>query len=238
VLIALGAARTWTRNQDWRNERTLWAAAVAVAPGSARVQSEYGRVLAGLAEDAARAGRDGEAQRFYAAARQHYETALQIYPSYWQPMDGLAIVLSLQQRYDEALVLFEKAVRVYPRNFASLTNWGALLWERSLGTAARAAQLRAAGRVAEADELAREAEAGFRLAVEKVDQAIAIRPSYAHAHLIRALLLDDYLHDPGGAIAAFEEVLRLMPLHPQRQAIDDKLARLRALQASPVLERE
>ena len=87
VLIVLGAARTWTRNRDWKNDLALWSAAVEVAPGSARVQTEYGRSLMGLAEDAAQAGRAADAERLYATAQAHYEIALKIYPSYALP-DG------------------------------------------------------------------------------------------------------------------------------------------------------
>ena len=38
-------------------------------------------------------------------------------------MDGLANILSLHQRFDEALVLYERAVQVWPGNYASMTNW-------------------------------------------------------------------------------------------------------------------
>ena len=227
VLILISAARTWTRNRDWKNDLTLWSAAVAVAPDSARVQSEYGRVQMGLAEAAAQAGRTTDAERLYAAAQSHYETALKIYPSYALPMDGLANILSLHQRFDEALVLYERAVQVWPGNYASMTNWAGLLWDRSTRTAARASALREEGKVAEADELNRRADEDVRAAVEKVDRAIAIRPTYAHAHLVRALLLD--ASNPTAAIAEFEEVLRLMPAHPQRPVIEKELLRLKAL---------
>jgi hypothetical protein len=69
--------------------------------------------------------------------------------------------------------------------------------------------------------------------MEKLDRALAIQPSYAHAHLIRGLILDDHRDDAAGAIAEFEEVLRLMPQHPQRPAIERKLIELRAAGASP-----
>ena len=174
-------------------------------------------------------------RRLYRTAQAHYEMALQIYPSYALPMDGLANILSLHQRFDEALVLYERAVKVWPGNFASLTNWGALLWDRSTRTAARASALRAEGRVSEADELGRRADADFRAAVDKIDEAIAMRPSYAHAHLVRALLLD--LGNPTAAIAEFEEVLRLMPNHPQRAVIEKELLRLRAQQSSGTVDR-
>ena len=163
----------------------------------------------------------------------HFETALRIFPSYAAPMDGLATILSLHQRYDEALVLYERAVNVFPRNVESLTNWSALLWERSTGLALEAAALRAEGKIAESDELARQADTGFRLALEKIDQAIAMRPSYDQAHLIRALLLQGYLDNPAEAIREFEEVLRLMPNHPQRAAIENALLELRREIAKP-----
>ena len=143
-------------------------------------------------------------------------------------MDGLATILSLHQRYDEALVLYEKAVKVWPASFVSVTNWAGLLWDRSRRTRAQASALREEGRAAESDDLIRQSDAGFRQAIEKVDQAISMRPSYAHAHLIRALLLDGYVGDRAGAIAEFEEVLRLMPNHPQRADIEKELLRLKA----------
>ena len=232
VLIVMCAARTWTRNRDWKNDLALWSAAVEVAPGSARVQTEYGRSLMGLAEDAAQAGRAADAERLYATAQAHYEIALKIYPSYALPMDGLANILSLHQRFDEAVVLYERAVKVWPGNYASLTNWGALLWDRSTRTAAKASTLRGEGRVSEADALARQADADYREASDKIDKALSMRPSYAHAHLVRALLLDSDLDNPTRAIPEFEEVLRLMPAHPQRPVIEKELVRLRALQSS------
>jgi tetratricopeptide (TPR) repeat protein len=228
VLTMIAAARTWTRNREWKTEFSLWSAAVAVAPGSARVQSEYGRLLMGLAEDNARAGRAADAERQYHAAQAHFETALKIYPSYSLPIDGLAMILSLNDRVDEALVLYERALKAWPGNFATLTNWGSALWERSRRIAARASALRVEGKTAEADEMDRQAGADISQAVEKVDRAISMMPSYAQAHLVRALICVSGLADPTSAIAEFEEVLRLMPNHPQRALIETELARLRA----------
>jgi tetratricopeptide (TPR) repeat protein len=228
ALIVSGGARTWTRNRDWKNELSVWSAAAVVAPRSARVQAEYGRVLMELAENDARAGRTVEAEQRYATAQAHFETALNIYPSYSPPMDGLATILSLHGRYDDALVLFERAVKVWPGSYASLTNWAGLLWDRSRRQAANAAALRSEGKNAEADELARQADAGYRQALEKAERAIAMHPTYAHAHLIRALVLDGYTGDRRGAIVEFETVLKLEPHHPQRAEIVTELQRLRA----------
>jgi protein O-mannosyl-transferase len=229
LLMILGAARTWTRNRDWKAEFPLWSAAVGAAPGSARVHSEYGRLLMDLAEDDARAGRAADAEKLYAAAQAHLETALTIYPSYSLPIDGLAMILSLHDRFDEALVLYERALKAWPGNYASLTNWGAALRERATRTMARASALRVEGNIPAAEGLDRQAGADIRKAVEKIDQALSMMPSYAHAHLVRALLCDGDLANPTCAVAEFDEVLRLMPNHPQRALIERELARLRTL---------
>jgi tetratricopeptide (TPR) repeat protein len=230
VLIVISAARTWARNRDWKDEVSLWSAAVTAAPESARVQSEYGRILLGFAEDEASAGRSEDAKRHYAEAQEHFETALKIYPSYSPAIDGLATIYSLHDRFDEAMALYRRAMAAWPGNYGSLTNWGSALWQRSKRIGAKAVTLRRQGRIAESDALVREADAGFTQASEKIDQAIAMRPSYAQAHLIRAMILETYRGDRTGAIAEYEEVLRLMPNHPQRALIEDQLQRLRTQQ--------
>ena len=104
VVLVLGAVRTTRRNRDWETDSTLWSAAILAAPGSARVQSEYGRLMMGRAEDAARTGRTADAETLYAEARAHLETAVQIYPSYSLPIDSLAMIDSLHNRFDDAMV--------------------------------------------------------------------------------------------------------------------------------------
>ncbi len=228
MLVVAAGVRTWTRNRDWQNEVTLWSAAIEAAPGSARVQSEYGRVLMGLAEAGARAGRTTDAERLYGEAQAHFETALRIFPSYSLPLDGLAMIHSLHDRFDEANVLYGRALEAWPGNYAALTNWGSLLWEKCRRRSARALALRLEGRAADADGVTREADAACRQALEKIDRAIATMPSYAHAHLVRAQILEVYGGDPAGAIAEFEEVLRLAPNHPERALIERELERLRS----------
>jgi protein O-mannosyl-transferase len=227
ILIVLGAVRTVTRNRDWNNEVALWSAAVKAAPRSARVQSEYGRILMAQAENAAEAGRTADAEELYSGARSHFEAALKIYPSYSPAIEGLAMIHSLHDRFDEAIVLYERALQAWPGNFAALTNWGSALWERARRTGARAPALHQQGRIAEANDLIREADDGSQQALGKIDRAIAMMPSYAHAHLIRAMILETYAGDRAGAIAEFEEVLRLMPNHPQRALVESELQRLR-----------
>ena len=228
VVVAAAGARTWARNRDWRDESTLWTAAVAVAPASARVQAEYGRIVMARAEAEAGAGRTAEAEHFYAEARTHLETAVTIYPAYSLPLDSLAMIASLHDRFDEADALYARAMRAWPGNYASLTNWGSLQWERAKQIGSRAMALRREGRVAESDVLVGQADEGFRQARDTIDRAVAMMPSYAQAHLIRAQIMATYSGDIDGAVAEFAEVLRLEPDHPQRTLIESEMRRLRA----------
>jgi tetratricopeptide (TPR) repeat protein len=68
AILAVLAARTWVRNDDWQDERTLYAAAVRVAPDSAKAHHN-------LAVALERAGA-------YDDAIAHYQRALTIYPDY------------------------------------------------------------------------------------------------------------------------------------------------------------
>ena len=144
VVLVAGGARTWMRNRDWKTDSTLWSSALIAAPGSARVQSEYGRLTMGRAEDAARAGRTADAEQLYTAAQAHLETALEIYPSYSLPIDSLAMIFSLHERFDEAMVQYARALKAWPGNYASLTNWGSAL--RGTRNPAEGESVRATGR--------------------------------------------------------------------------------------------
>ncbi len=98
ILLALGAARTWARNCDWRDEMTLYAATAAVAPGSAKAQHNFAVALQ-------RAGRFDEA-----LAR--YHRALVIYPAYASAAFGIGHIFALRGDDDAALEWLQAAVRL------------------------------------------------------------------------------------------------------------------------------
>ena len=225
AIVVAASVRTIARNRDWRDETALWSSAVAVAPASARVQSEYARILLARAEQASAAGRTADAERLYGDAKAHFETAVAIYPAYSLALDGLAMIASEHDRVDEAKALYARALKAWPGNYASLANWASLVWDESQRTRAQAMQFRAEGKIADAEALAHRADAGFQEASGKIDRAVAMRPSYAHAHLVRAMILDSG-GDVSGAIAEFQDVLRLDPNHPQRALIERELQRL------------
>lgn len=97
VLIGLLAAGTWTRNVDWRDDATLLTVTAQASPRSARAQKNAGAIL----------GRAGD----LVAAERHFRRALAIHPDYAPAWKGLATVLRLTGRPDEARLAAERAAR-------------------------------------------------------------------------------------------------------------------------------
>lgn len=100
ALVALFAARTWIRNQDWRDEGTLYAAAVRIAPDSAKAHHN-------LAVARQRAGA-------YDEALAHYRQALRIYPDYASAAFGIGHIATLRGNDDEALRWYTAALSLEP----------------------------------------------------------------------------------------------------------------------------
>ncbi|MCK4412189.1 MAG: tetratricopeptide repeat protein [Candidatus Eisenbacteria sp.] len=94
ALVALGA-RSWTRNLEWRDDGSLFRAAVEAQPRSVKVRANLGTWLV-------RAGELTEAAA-------HYQAALDVLPDYPPALHGLGHVRILQQRYAEAEALLLKA---------------------------------------------------------------------------------------------------------------------------------
>jgi len=103
VVLLAGAIRSRVRVRDWRDDVTLWTAALRVFPeGSARIHSEIGRVLA---ED----GRTDE-------ALPHLEAALALEPTRPEAHSHLGFALLKAGRVSEALPHFRRALELWPEN--------------------------------------------------------------------------------------------------------------------------
>ena len=100
VVLALFAGRTWARNADWRDARTLYDAAVASTPDSAKAHHNLAVALQ----------RDGEME----AALAHYRQALAIYPEYAGAAFGIGHLAMLGGDDAAALQWYQEAVRRDP----------------------------------------------------------------------------------------------------------------------------
>jgi tetratricopeptide (TPR) repeat protein len=100
VVVAL-ATRTLIRNRDWRDDFTLYSAAVKAVPGSAKMHLDLG------------------AEYMYrgqlALARQEYETALRIYPTP-EALEWDGVLESMMGHDQQALRLMQRALSEMGRN--------------------------------------------------------------------------------------------------------------------------
>ena len=96
IIVTALAMRTVIRNRDWRDNFTLFSAAVRAVPGSAR----------------AHAGLGGEYMRRdqLDAASREFQIVLGIYPDFVQVMNSYGIVESRLGHDQEALRLMQKAL--------------------------------------------------------------------------------------------------------------------------------
>jgi tetratricopeptide (TPR) repeat protein len=111
VCLAL-AARTYGRNFDWQDERSLWTSAVKVCPDSARPHFNLGNALSGIP------GRLPEAMT-------EYQAALRIRPDDADAHNNLGNALSRTPgRLSEAIAEFQAALRTRPEDVDALDNLG------------------------------------------------------------------------------------------------------------------
>jgi protein O-mannosyl-transferase len=103
LLVVAGAWRSAARNRDWRDNLSLWAAAVEDAPAaSARAHNEYGRALWA-------AGRNDE-------AIEHLRTALALGLDAADTHSNLGMALLGAGSFEEAVAEFDRALGLWPAN--------------------------------------------------------------------------------------------------------------------------
>jgi len=206
VCLAFGA-RTWVRNLDWRDERSLWASAVAVSPGSARAHNNLGTALP---------VDPGELPEAIA----EFEAAVQIRPDFAEAHNNLgSALLHMPGRLPDAIAEFQAALRLRPDYVEAHNDLGSALLRAPDRLPDAIAEFQAALRI-RPDYAEAHYNLGLALlpmpgrlpdAIGEFQAALDIRPDYPEAHndLGRAYLQEpDRLPD---AIAQFEASLRARP---------------------------
>ncbi len=103
AILAAGAARSLVRVRDWRDDLTLWTAALRTVPeGSARIHGELGRALS-------TAGRASE-------ALPHLRKAVELGPTRAVAHSDLGLALLQSGRPAEAIPVFRHALELWPEN--------------------------------------------------------------------------------------------------------------------------
>ncbi len=206
VCLAL-AARTYARNFDWQDDRSLWSSAVEVRPGSARPHYNLGieleRIPDGLPD-----------------AITEYQAALRIQPDHAEAHNNLAGVLArMPGRLTEAIAEYQAALRIRPDLAAVHYNLANTLARMPDRLPEAIAEYQAALRIRPdyveahanlANALAR-TPGGLPEAIAEYQAALRIQPDRAEVHynLANALArLPDRLPE---AIAEYEAALRIRP---------------------------
>ncbi|HVO59205.1 MAG TPA: tetratricopeptide repeat protein [Dongiaceae bacterium] len=119
AVVAL-AARSALRNRDWRDNYTLFSAAVQSAPKSAKTHANLAYAYL--------------ARNELSSARAELQTALRIYPEYPDTIETLGVVEARSGNQEEALRLFRQALAMSDRtniNYDYMTvNLAAALLDR------------------------------------------------------------------------------------------------------------
>ncbi len=206
LCIALGV-RTCIRNQDWADERSLWASAVAVSPGSARAHNNLGTALP---------LEPGRLPEIVA----EFETAVYIRPDFAEAHNNLGnALLHMPGRQTEAIAEYQAAVHISPDYAEAHYNLGNALLNMPGRLSDAIGELQAALRI-RPDYAEAHYSLGIALlqmpdrlpeAIAQFEAALRGRPDFAEAHYNLGNAL---LNMPGrlpDAVSHYETALRLEP---------------------------
>jgi tetratricopeptide (TPR) repeat protein len=207
LLCLACAARSYARNFDWLDERTLWTSAVNVCPESAKAHYNLGTVLSQVPGQLP----DAIAQ---------FEAALRINPDLAEAHDNLGKALSQTRgRMPDAIAQFEAAVRIDPNLAEAHSNLGNALSRQPGRLPEAIAQLEAAVRInpdfAEAHSNLGKAllQVPGRMpdAIAQFEAAVRINPDLAEAHSNLGTVLSQVPGRLPDAITQFEAAVRINP---------------------------
>lgn len=205
LLLAACAARSGARLYDWRDDYTIFKAALAVAPRSVRSLYNFGAAC----EDR---GKDAEAARVY-------EQAIALWPDFADAHYNLAGVLGRARRWDDAVGHYREAVRLQPANVRFLVNLGHALTAQGNPAEARAVLERAV----ESDPRSAEAYTDLGAACLALGDPRAAARAYGEAAHIdpgsadyqrNLALAEDQAGDHAAAAEAYRRGLLLRPGDP------------------------
>jgi len=201
------AARTYARNFDWQDERSIWASTVDACPGSVRAHYNLGLAL------------EHDPDRLPDAIAE-YQAALRIEPAFVEAHNNLANALAqMPGRLPDAIAEYQAALRLRPDDAAvhyNLANTLAQMPDR-LADAITEYQAALRLRPAYADAHGNLANALAQMpgrlpeAIAEYQAALRIEPERAEIHYNLANALAQIPGRLPEAIAEYERVLRSHP---------------------------
>jgi Flp pilus assembly protein TadD len=205
LVLLLFAVRGLVRLRDWRDDRTIFASAIAACPASVRAQYNYGVASEEEGDDA--------------AAGAAYARALAIWDEFSDAHYNLAGVEARHQRWADAVGHYREATRLQPGNVSYLVNYG-----NSLTHAGRAADAiepleRAVSIEATSDKAWNNLGAAYLALGRAGDaerawrEASRLEPASAE-YVMNVAMAVEAGGDAGGAVEAWARAARMRPDDP------------------------
>jgi tetratricopeptide (TPR) repeat protein len=223
LAVLLFTARTYARNFDWQNARSLWTSTVNVCPESARPHYNLATELAQI---------PGELPNAIA----QFEAALRIRPDYAEAHYNLGNALVLMpNRTPEAIAEYQAALRYAPRLIEAHYSLGNALAQMPGRLPEAINEYKAALRIQPNYVYAHNnlgtafARTPGRLpeAIAEFEAAVRLRPDYADAHNNLGNALAETPGRLADAIAEYKAALRIEPDHPKAHInLGDALAQM------------
>ena len=116
LLILFLTARTIARNQDWKNQDTLWLATAKTSPSSPQNHNNLGDLY----------GRRGDLER----SAEEFKKAIELKPGYADAYHNLANTYQQMGKIDEAIENYQKAAEINPQLWQSCQNLAAIYFEQ------------------------------------------------------------------------------------------------------------
>lgn len=222
ILMAICVLLTARRNRDFATEISIWADTVEKCPQNARAHYNLGVSLD-------YAGRTQEAVS-------HYQTAIQLSPTYPEPYNNLGNALAEHSQIAEALPFLQSAIRLRPTYADAHYNLGnAFLNTNRLAEAAD--EYQASLRLDPNQPKARNnlGIVFFKTnllpeAIKELEAAAALSPTFADPHNNLAAVLSQ----SGRIDEAIAQCEIALQLNPGFASARDNLARLRAMRPPAV----
>jgi len=127
LVVLAGGLKSFSRSLDWKDEVSLFGAAVELLPGNGTVQLNYAAALGDLAEKED----DAVARRgLIEQAREHFLTALGLIPNNYRVHFGLGNLYRLAGDDERAKKCYQESLRLNPDLYQAMVNLGTLLAQR------------------------------------------------------------------------------------------------------------
>lgn len=213
ALMMVGyTVKTITRNMDWKNDFTLFAADVQNSPNSAKGLNAYGGELTTAADTA---GTPERRTQYLLEADKVLSRALKIYPEY---VNAQLLLANAKYKLDKkgnfaiADSLYRETIKRRPFYFEGNYNLGMIYMRRASDQSTDAQQRMAAGKISQAEyqQLMSRSAADYKTAIPYLEVARNAKPEKLEVYYN---LADAYAHGgrPQDAIKAYEDIARLQP---------------------------